>query len=61
MSLQIMYSGLASTPDTIYVKNTGTGEVIEKIVIADGFITGKQQREVYNKQLKRLKEKYSLK
>jgi hypothetical protein len=56
-----MYSGLASTPDTIYVKNTGTGEVIEKIVIADGFITGKQQREVYNKQLKRLKEKYSLK
>jgi hypothetical protein len=60
MALQIFYSGYASTPDSISVKNTVTGEVIEKIEIANGFITGKQQREVYKKQHKRLKEKYNL-
>lgn len=60
MALQICYSGLASTPDTVFVKNTVTGVVVEKVEIANGFITGKQQREVYRKQLKRLKEKYNL-
>jgi len=60
MALQIFHSGVSSTPDSIFVKNMNTGEVVEKIEIADGFITGKQQREVYAKQLKRLKEKYNL-
>ena len=60
MAYQIFYSGMASTPDSITVKNTCTGEVVEKIEIANGFITGKQQREVYRKELKRLREKYNL-
>ena len=60
MAFQIYYSGFASTPDCVYVKNTVTGEVVEKIQIANGFITGQQQREVYRKQVKRLKEKYNL-
>jgi len=60
MALQIFHTGVSSTPDSIFVKNMNTGEVVEKIEIADGFITGKQQREVYTKQLKRLKEKYKL-
>jgi len=60
MSLQIFYSGVASTPNSIFVKNMSTGKILEKIQIADGFITGKQQREVYRKQLKHLREKYNL-
>jgi hypothetical protein len=60
MAYQITYSGLASTPDAILVKKTSTNEVVEKVQIANGFITGKQQREVYKKEIKRLKEKYDI-
>jgi len=60
MSYQIRFSGLASTPDSIIVVNKRTGNKVEKIELADGFITGKQQRELFHKHRKRLEQKYNI-
>jgi hypothetical protein len=57
MKYIIFYTGLASTPDSVGLKNLTTNEVICEISCSRS--TGKETREKYQKYKKILNTKYS--
>ncbi len=56
MSYLIFYTGLASTPNSVGLKNLSNNEVIHEIDCSRP--TGKETREKYQKYLTILKNKY---
>jgi hypothetical protein len=57
MNYMLFYTGLASTPNTVGLKNLDTGEKIHEITVARD--SGKETRLMYNKYMGILKRKYS--
>lgn len=53
----LFYTGLASTPNSVGLKCTNTGEIICQIETS--MPTGKATREKYGKYVKILKEKFA--
>lgn len=57
MRYMLFYTGLASTPDTVGLKNVTTGEVIHEVSVSRP--SGVETRKQYNKVVNLLKTKYS--
>ena len=58
MKYMLFFTGVASTPNSVGLKNLTTGEIVHEISTSRP--TGKETRAMYTKYMSILKRKYSL-